>query len=506
MEYKFFTKEEVNYITEMYMGTNTIKKNNFEEKFYTLHYDELIDGRMCMLWMENAEMNKNISENELLKVKVESLNYGIGHLNRSVNNELERGIDTLKDVIDYWYKEDNNYIRLLSYILLSENSNRVTDIETLNLLIDDLCIILKTEKLKEHYNTNFNYKENNLKEEIRKKESEESLDEIMKMILKRRKKYKFSAKDIFSDILEKQIEEGIRIPLSNQKQTDIFDIWRTSIIGGEDFYYIVNAIKRYCEDEKIDYIMALYSIYIKNQIHYYCRYGNLKSNYDLNLQEDYFNGIILTNFIYKRISDIYNGDIKDTDKIEDNIANMFNTLDDNTDNNNRSFDKTTANEQGFTAFLNIRIDVIRKYNNYTANLEKIISEGIKVETKEVVSKKEKNKRDALLPKFDEERLTSIFETLVENNYISCELDLFLSCLGFREEKEGFIIWKSTNTDFEIFISKIIKKEKNPINNNDNMPRKKINKWFLNKNNEEIKPATKISCDIKTYKIYKIIQP
>ena len=40
MEYKFFTKEEANYISEMCKGTNTIRKNRFEEEFYKLHYEK----------------------------------------------------------------------------------------------------------------------------------------------------------------------------------------------------------------------------------------------------------------------------------------------------------------------------------------------------------------------------------------------------------------------------------------------------------------------------------
>lgn len=62
MDYNFFTSEEANYISEMYKGTNSIKKNRFEEEFFDLHYDELVKGRRGEEWMEDAK-KKNVSNN-----------------------------------------------------------------------------------------------------------------------------------------------------------------------------------------------------------------------------------------------------------------------------------------------------------------------------------------------------------------------------------------------------------------------------------------------------------
>ncbi|MEA5100801.1 MAG: hypothetical protein VB011_09875 [Bacteroidales bacterium] len=120
---------------------------------------------------------------------------------------------------------------------------------------------------------------------------------------------------------------------------------------------------------------------------------------------------------------------------------------------------------------------------------------------------ESNKtREKLKTKFSETELIRIFNELVKNKYISCDLDLFLSCFGYRDEIEDKIIWKSTYVQFEIFISEIVQKEENSLNDTLCFPRKKINLWFLNKKSKEINVAKKINNRFDTYPIYKIIHP
>ena len=54
----------------------------------------------------------------------------------------------------YKYGFDNieNYIRLLHYIILSDKDNRITDLEKVDLMIDELSIILNIKNLKEQFN------------------------------------------------------------------------------------------------------------------------------------------------------------------------------------------------------------------------------------------------------------------------------------------------------------------------------------------------------------------
>ncbi|MFV0599849.1 MAG: hypothetical protein ACK5M0_09040 [Bacteroidales bacterium] len=122
---------------------------------------------------------------------------------------------------------------------------------------------------------------------------------------------------------------------------------------------------------------------------------------------------------------------------------------------------------------------------------------------------ESNKtREKLKTKFSETELIRIFNELVKNKYISCDLDLFLSCFGYRDEIEDKIIWKSTYVQFEIFISEIVQKEENPLNKEMCLPRKKINCWFVDVRKKPIKPTpkSKRSCGIDEYPIYEIIHP
>lgn len=123
---------------------------------------------------------------------------------------------------------------------------------------------------------------------------------------------------------------------------------------------------------------------------------------------------------------------------------------------------------------------------------------------------ESNKtREKLKTNFSEEELKRIFNELVEQKYISCDEDLFLSCFGYKkEEKEDKIVWMKIKTEFEIFISEIVQKERNPVNKEMCLPRKKINCWFVDVRKKPIKPTpkSKRSCGIDEYPIYEIIHP
>lgn len=152
--YKFFTNQEANYIIETFVGTNTIRKNRFEEEFFTLHYDELIKGKRGKEWLNDAIKNNGLSQKALLEIKVKALNHGIGCLNYFETNEVETKKKTFLNLMRYKYGFDNieNYIRLLHYIILSDKDNRITDLEKVDLMIDELSIILNIKNLKEEFN------------------------------------------------------------------------------------------------------------------------------------------------------------------------------------------------------------------------------------------------------------------------------------------------------------------------------------------------------------------
>lgn len=512
MEYKFFTDDEANYISEILNRTNTIKKNNFEKEFYNLHYDELVNGRRGEEWIKDAEKKKDLTDNQFLKIKVNALNYGIGCLNYFNDNDIDNRKDTLLGVIKNRYKDDESYIKLLSYILLSSSPKRIDNIETLNLFIDDLIGILNDKDIKKYYIENYDYRKG---EELKEKEDKErkiKIDSVIDSIIKENKKYKLNefVRDIFSDTINTLKIEGKIVPLSNQEAIDVFEIWSESIKSDEDFYCITHKIKKYCDKIEKDYIMALYSLYIKNQFYYYCRYTNHKAYYDLDIKVGYFERIYLMNFLRLRIKDKYTGEINAIPDIEDNIANMLNLLDDNTNNTNKLFDITTATKQNFKAFHNIHIDIVFKYNNYTYLLENLIKKEIVNKGKEESNtdiRQASKKREVLNPICEEAELIRIFNELVKQKYISCDLNLFLSCFGCKEdENNDKIIWKSTYVQFEIFISEMVQKEKNSVNYTLGLPRKKINLWFVDKKKKEINVTKTIPNALKTYPIYKLIYP
>ena len=117
-----------------------------------------------------------------------------------------------------------------------------------------------------------------------------------------------------------------------------------------------------------------------------------------------------------------------------------------------------------------------------------------------------NERLALQTSLSQEQLKELFNKLVEKRYIEASENTFLACFGYRDEIEDKIIWKSTYVQFEIFISEIVQKEENSLNDTLCFPRKKINLWFLDKKSKEINVAKKINNRFDTYPIYKIIHP
>ena len=447
MEYKFFTEEEANYISEMCNGTNTIRRNNFEKEFYNLHYDELVKGRRGEEWIKDAEKKKDLTDNQFLKIKVNALNYGIGCLNYFNDNDIDYRKDILKDIAGNFYKEDENYIKLLSYILFSKSSQRIDNIDTLDLFIDELTGILNYKDLRKSYIETYNFRKGVERKEKQDKEGKIKIDSVIDSIIKENKKYKLNefVRDIFSEILEKQEKEGEIIYLNPESEIEIFNIWEKAIIRRVRFYTILNKeIKTYCTEKHLDYIMALYSIYIKNQYHYYCTYTNHKAYYDLDIKKSYFGRNYLMNFIRNRIKDKYIGEINSIPDIEDNIVNMFNTLDNNMDNQDGYFDITTAMEQNFKAFHCICIDSIVKFNSYTLLLENEIKKEIKkvnsqkqnkeyVNFENLIEKKEK--KDSIIDEHEE-----IYKEIQKklNKYISFDgVEKYKAIINYKINNKSF---------------------------------------------------------------------
>lgn len=271
------------------------------------------------------------------------------------------------------------------------------------------------------------------------------IDSLIDSIIKENKKYKSSEflRDIFSDTINTLKEEGKIVPLSNQEAKDIFEIWSKSIKSNEDFYNIINTIEKHCDKEGIDYIMALYSVYIKNQFYYICKFTNDRAYYDHDIKVSYFYRIDLMNFIRYRIRHKYNKEIN----VEDNIANMLNFLDDNTNNTDSFFDLSTAKEQNFNAFYDIKIERILKYNSYTCLLEKVIKkETTKVnsqiidQTKEELATKNTNYQDTTsdennlkLGSYNPLQTKKLYEECKDEVFKNCKLEVFVNSLNNPEE-------------------------------------------------------------------------
>lgn len=410
MDYKFFTEEEANYFSEMCKGTNTIRKNRFEEEFYNLHYDELIKGRRGEEWINDAEKEKGLTDNQFLIIKVKALNHGIGCLNYFNGNDIDDRKDILKDIAGNFYKEDGNYIKLLSYILLSSSPKRIDNIDTLDLFIDDLTGILNYKDLRKCYIENYEYRKGVEHKEKQDKEGKIQIDSFIASLIEKEKKYNFNEfrRDIFSDTIATLQKEGKINSLLNDEKIKIFEIWSNCIVNHENFYAIIEEIKKYCDYIGKDYTMALYSIYIKNQYHYYCR----NSDYDTTVC--YYERDILKNVLRRRIEKKFNGEID----IEDDMAKMFNILDNNTDNKNGYFDITTAKEQKVGVFFCFDIDIIRKLNSYTLLLEEEIEKEIEKKDNIDNISNTTEQRETITKEESIKELTSITNTKEEKRQFS----------------------------------------------------------------------------------------
>ncbi|MEA4967406.1 MAG: hypothetical protein VB048_04725, partial [Bacteroidaceae bacterium] len=255
-------------------------------------------------------------------------------------------------------------------------------------------------------------------------------DSLIDSIIKKKEKYKLNefVRDIFSDKINTLREEGRIHSLLNKEKKEIFDIWSKCIIGCEDFFAIIDTIKRHCDNIGQDYIMALYYLYLKNQYHYYCQYNYQIAYYDYGIKEDYFFRRDLMNFLRQRIKDKYTGKINTIPDIEDDIANMFNILDNNMGGKNGYFDRSTAMEHNFTAFNNIHIVVIRKYNKYTNLLEDLIKGEIEKVNPQIINQTKENINFEHLIEKNKDCLTDIHTLADEKDVLNCTLIDFLQAI------------------------------------------------------------------------------
>lgn len=250
-------------------------------------------------------------------------------------------------------------------------------------------------------------------------------DSVIDSIIKKKEKYKLNefVRDIFSDKIKTLIKEDRIHSLLNKEKKEIFDIWSKCIIGREDFFAIIDTIKRHCDNIGKDYIMALYHLYIKNQYHYYCQYYYQIAYYDYGIKEEYFFRINLMNFLRQRIKDKYTEEINTIPDIEDNIVNMFNTLD-----KNGYFNRSTAMEHNFTAFNNIHIEKIIKYNKYTNLLEDLINGEIEKVNPQIINQTKENINFEHLIEKNKDCLTDIHSLAVEKDVLNCTIIDFLQAI------------------------------------------------------------------------------
>ena len=447
MEYKFFTEEEANYISEMCKGTNTIRKNRFEEEFYKLHYDELIKQRRGEEWIKDAEKKKDLTDNQFLIIKVKALNHGIGCLLFN-DNDIDYRKDILKDIAGNFYKEDENYIKLLSYILLSKSPKRIDNIDTLDLFIDELTGILSYKDLRKCYIDTYNFRKRFELKEKQDNEGEKQIDSLINSLIEKEKKYNFKKfyRDIFSGTIDTLKKEKKINSLLYEEKKEIFRIWSDHIVKDDDFYAIIGEIKKYCDKIRKDYTMALYSIYIKNQYHYYCRC----SDYDATVC--YYERGILKNVLRRRIEKKYNREID----IEDYMVKMFNILDNNTDNKDGYFEITTTNEQNFAVLFSFGIYNIVKLNSYTLLLEEEIEEEIEKINPQKQNKEYVNFENLIENK--EKILTDIHKLVVEKGVLDCNLIVFLQAIKNADFSSLKIKVKS-KTKFLIYRLSIILEDK-----------------------------------------------
>lgn len=401
MEYKFFTEEEANYISEMCKGTNTIRKNRFEEEFYNLHYDELVKGRRGEEWIKDAEKKKDLTDNQFLIIKVNALNYGIGCLNYFNDNDIDYRKDILKDIAGNFYKEDENYIKLLSYILFSKSSQRIDNIDTLDLFIDELTGILNYKDLRKCYIENYEFRKGvELKEKGEKGE-------------------KMEYHKLFVD-------------LSSEEWGEIFGIFMkltSTTYFGESISVKKKKIKEYCDEKDYDFLTALREIYFYIRGKYSFRWYNTETKergrdyYDkkkLRVYEKCFHEII----IYIETSDFERSMVEKEE--QDIYHTMINILKERKENPDK--------------YINNILQKVKLKADYLSSFEKefyVEANSIKKEVVEI-AKARKTQESAsnsglCVGSYDEKQTKQLYDECNNVVFKYCKIEDFVNSLNNPDE-------------------------------------------------------------------------
>ncbi len=168
MEYKFFTNEEANYISEMYKGTNSIRKKRFEEEFFDLHYDELIKGCRWEEWINDMLESPLLTEDELLKCKIGVINQVIYISPIKTDSDLEYNKYNLRLCLANDKVADNLYINLVIYILYSETYSKIKNMDDFHSFITELSFIMNNDIIRNYIESMALNKES-VRKAIRKK-------------------------------------------------------------------------------------------------------------------------------------------------------------------------------------------------------------------------------------------------------------------------------------------------------------------------------------------------
>jgi len=150
MEYKFFTNDEANYISEMYKGTNSIRKKRFEEEFFDLHYNELIKGCIWEEWFNDIIKNPLLTEDELLKCKIGVINQVIYISPIKTDSDLEYNKYNLRLCLANDKVADNLYINLVIYILYSETYSKIKNMDDFHSFITELSFIMNNDIIRNY--------------------------------------------------------------------------------------------------------------------------------------------------------------------------------------------------------------------------------------------------------------------------------------------------------------------------------------------------------------------
>lgn len=150
MNYKFFTNDEANYISEMYKGTNSTRKKEFENEFFDLHYDELLKGCRWEEWINDIIKNPLLGEDELLKCKIGVINQAIYILPIKTDSDLEWNKYQLRKCLNNDEVADNLYINLIIYILYSETYSKIKNMDDFHSFINELSFIMGNDIIRNY--------------------------------------------------------------------------------------------------------------------------------------------------------------------------------------------------------------------------------------------------------------------------------------------------------------------------------------------------------------------